>query len=1430
MEMRDPNRFTVVTLKEKLRKMKLSTYGNKAELISRLNQADPSGQWIVDDDTNENTEEAESAVTAQDIEEDDRRQRRRVEPPNEWDRELEFQRRENELRAREMDLLRRENEHLRALMQESSINAMTSKISLSNLKEMLPLFDGKRGAYQPWKEQLLVVRQMYRLDDNMTKLLLGAKLTGEAAEWFHSVPAHLSLPIDELLRRMEAMYDRREKKMALRREFENRVWQHSETFAEYFHKKIILANKIPIEEDELVDYVIEGIPVKSIRYQAMMQRFPDKETMLRAMENISLGSDYKTPQKTDKISISKNTTKTTGFVKKLEGDPRVKQEPKCYNCNAGGHIAANCSLPKRERGACFNCRKPGHQAKDCPTKEPTTREINRSNGGTAAEVNSVFHETAGDFSREINYQMSSETGNFAWSCKLDTLLDTGSPVSFVKDSFVPPNLVSSISAENSCYRGINSSILIAKGRVTVKMALNDKEPKSVSMLVVPAQSMKASVVIGRDVLRQFFETDKLYSKDAENQVIREILNINIDEFEEEQCESLKINPDVSVETQNIVRELFMTEYVKPTKPEQPAVDAEIKLRLKKEQPFHFSPKRLSYTEKRELRTLLDSLLEKKIIRPSESEYASPIVLVRKKTGDLRLCIDYRELNKMLLRDNYPLSNIEDLIESLYNKKYFSRLDLKNGFYHIKVTEESVKYTAFTTPFGQFEFVRMPFGLKVAPSRFQRFINQVLSELIRESKVIVYMDDILVTSATTEQHIEILREVFRLFVANKLEIRIDKCAFLQTRIEFVGYLISEGGISPTEDGIKSVKRIPVPRSTKEVHSFVALCSYFRKFIPSFSLIAKPLYELLRKNVQFTFGDQELNAFEELKRKIIQAPVLALYSPNGETELHRDASTAGFGAVLMQRSSDKCFHPIFFFSKRTTEVESRYHSFELEMLAIIYALRRFRVYLIGIKFKIITDCNALTLACKKKDISPRINRWILELLEYDYEVEHRPGTRMGHVDALSRLTSEILVIEDNSFEINLALSQNRDNKLRELKTILQKTEDSQYEMRNGIVFKKQGEELLFYVPRAMELQILHKYHDQMGHLAFEKTYDNIKRSYWFPDMIQKVKEYISNCLKCISFSPSVGKKEGYLHCIPKGQMPFEIYHLDHFGPIDKKQLIKRYLLVVIDSFTKFVKLYPTKTTATQEVINHLQIHFNNYSRPRVIISDRGTAFTSAEFESFCNNNNIQHRCIATHSPKANGQVERTNRVLGPMISKLIDNDEKRYWYTIIADVEFAINNTIHKTTNEIPSKLLFGVVQRGKIIDSIREYLDIEVENNDRDLVRLRARAAENIIRNQKYNKEYFDKRHKPARTYEVGDFVMIKNVDTTKGASHKIIPKFKGPNEVTRVLQNDRYVLKDVSDHQVTQRPYEGIWEAANMRPWANPDDSEVGVRSEWPKM
>lgn len=357
-----------------------------------------------------------------------------------------------------------------------------------------------------------------------------------------------------------------------------------------------------------------------------------------------------------------------------------------------------------------------------------------------------------------------------------------------------------------------------------------------------------------------------------------------------------------------------------------------------------------------MRVVLYQLLKDGIIRPSNSPYASPIVLIPKKNGEVRLCIDYRKVNEITIRDNLPTPVIDDHLDRLRDKCYFSCLDLTNGFYHVNMAESSIKFTSFVTPLGQFEYLLMPFGLTNAPRVFQRFVNGIFAELIQQDKILLYLDDILVATRDIREHLEILQKVFGLAARNRLSFRLDKCSFLYRQITYLGYVVSQEGIRPSQENTDAVLNYPIPRNARDMHRFVGLASYFRKFIKDFSRIAKPLYNLIRKNVEFRFGSDELGTFEALKHCLASRRILALYSPKLETELHCDASSSGFGAILLQKQPDKVLKPVFFFSKRISAAEAKYHSFELECLAAVYAIQRFHIYLAGIPFKILTDCDS------------------------------------------------------------------------------------------------------------------------------------------------------------------------------------------------------------------------------------------------------------------------------------------------------------------------------------------------------------------------------------------------------------------------------------------------------------------------------------------
>lgn len=281
---------------------------------------------------------------------------------------------------------------------------------------------------------------------------------------------------------------------------------------------------------------------------------------------------------------------------------------------------------------------------------------------------------------------------------------------------------------------------------------------------------------------------------------------------------------------------------------------------------------------------------------------------------------------------------------------------------------------------------------------------------------------------------------------------------------------------------------------------------------------------------------MECFEALKKTLASEPVLAIYSPSADTELHCDASSHGYGVVLMQKQADGKFHPISYFSKRTSKTETNYHSFELEALAIIYSLERFRVYLQGIPFKIITDCNSLKLTLERKEVNPRILRWSLELRNYNYTLEHRGSDRMKHADALSRKNS-ILIITENSFERNLELLQDLDEDICKIRQKLEQDEDKFFELNNGLVYRKQNDRLLFYVPKSMEDNVIRASHEEVAHQGTDKTLEYLKRVYWLPNLKQKVNTSIANCLKCITYNTVLNKTEGKLHCPEVANCPFE-----------------------------------------------------------------------------------------------------------------------------------------------------------------------------------------------------------------------------------------------------------------------------------------------------
>ena len=413
-------------------------------------------------------------------------------------------------------------------------------------------------------------------------------------------------------------------------------------------------------------------------------------------------------------------------------------------------------------------------------------------------------------------------------------------------------------------------------------------------------------------------------------------------------------------------------------------------------PIHLPPYRQGPKAREVIEKNIQNLLDQGLIRPSTSPWSSPVVLVPKKNGTMRMCVDYRKLNTITIRDQYPLPRIDDTFDQLHNAAWFTTLDLVQGYHQLPLDDEAIPKTAFVTHKGLFEYLRLPFGLCNAPAGFQRCMDGLLGGL-KHKCLLVYLDDIIVFSPTFQQHLEDIQTTFTRLQESGLTVNAPKCAFAQRSLRYLGHIVSAKGIQVDPDRTDAISKIPIPTSMKHLRSFLGAANFYRRFIEGFSSVAQPLFKLL-KTPQFTWTPAAEQAFNQLKCNLTSAPVLAFPDFSLPFEVHTDASQIALGAVLMQAGK-----PIQFSSRTLHEPERSYPTWELEILAAVWAINMFRPYLEFDKFTLITDSTALLWLHKLKDPSGRLRRWLIRLTAYDFTVVHRKGTRNVVPDLLSRTTS-------------------------------------------------------------------------------------------------------------------------------------------------------------------------------------------------------------------------------------------------------------------------------------------------------------------------------------------------------------------------------------------------------------------------------------------
>lgn len=718
-------------------------------------------------------------------------------------------------------------------------------------------------------------------------------------------------------------------------------------------------------------------------------------------------------------------------------------------------------------------------------------------------------------------------------------------------------------------------------------------------------------------------------------------------------------------------------------------------------PYH----RVTPTERETIREIVSEWRDAGIVTDAESPYASPVLLVKKKTGESRLCVDFRKLNAVTERIHFPLPNIDDLLAQIRDSALFIVLDLAHGYLQIPLSPDARAKTAIITTKETVEFTRMVFGLVNGPAYFSKAMHRALGPL-RDRVALFYLDDILIPGRDWSDLKPKLWAVLERLRMAGLTLKLAKCRFLSSKVAYLGHEISANGIEPGMEKTKAIKEFPPPRNVHEIRRFLGLTSYFRKFVPHFASIASPLSALLKTNEKFVWGPDQSNAFNTLKEKLTVAPVLQTFNPSAETELHTDASAAGLAGMFFQHDGEGRMRLAYAISRRTSEPERRYHSGKLELMAIVRAVSRLRAMLANVEFTIVTDCQALCFLDSQKTLNPQVIRWHDLLSEYNYKIVHRPGVKLAHVDALSRApagepeeTEALGVFAINTDEEIVAVYQHGDKQLQIKRDILSKPVSARtkyeqscvedYELRGGVLNKNRDGRQLFVVPTKMRKSIVTQFHDLKSHPGAKRTAVRILDHYYFPGVRNYVKRHIRACIKCVTNKSKPGRQPGELHPIPPGRRPSAVVHMDHLGPFVASSKGNKYILVIVDNLSKFVVIRAVRDARAASTVRVLNEFVENYGAPERVVSDRGTCFTSTQFNRFCNDHGIQHTLNSPRHPQANGQVERVNATLVAAIRSNLTDGDGRTWDRGIRSIQLDLNEMRNASTGKSPFEIVYGL---------------------------------------------------------------------------------------------------------------------------------------------
>nr|CAD39386.2 OSJNBb0016B03.11 [Oryza sativa Japonica Group] len=1016
--------------------------------------------------------------------------------------------------------------------------------------------------------------------------------------------------------------------------------QGSRSVTEYLHEFNRLARYAPedVRNDEERQEKFLGGLNDELSYPLMVGDYPDFQKLVD-----------KAIRQEDKYNFMEQKKRRIAHFKAQQGSnqkPRltlgpqsmphggsssaVRPQRQFFNNNAGNNIRNQAPRPvvaptqqqpaKREQGSkpvvCFNCGDPGHYADKCPKPRRVKVVPVQSNSAVPVSKARVNHVAAAEAQDAPDVILGTFPVN---SVPATVLFDSGATHSFLLNHGMEvedlrrPLMVSTPS---------NQALSLQRSP-SVRIEIQGV-PFLANLILLESKDL--DVILGMDWLARHKgvidcanRKVTLISKDGRVVTVHamssESLRSRLNQITLEEIPIVREYPDV-----------FPDDL--PGMPPKRDIEFRIDL-VPGTTPIHKRPYRMAANELAEVKRQVDDLLQKGYIRPSSSPWGAPVIFVEKKDHTQRMCVDYRALNDVTIKNKYPLPRIDDLFDQLKGATVFSKIDLRSGYHQLRIKEEDIPKTAFTTRYGLFECTVMSFGLTNAPAFFMNLMNKVFMEYL-DKFVVVFIDDILIYSRTKEEHEEHLRLALEKLREHQLYAKFSKCEFWLSEVKFLGHVISAGGVAVDPSNVESVTNWKQPKTVSEIRSFLGLAGYYRRFIENFSKIAKPMTRLLQKDVKYKWSEECEQSFQELKNRLVSAPILILPDPKKGFQVYCDASKLGLGCVLMQDGK-----VVAYASRQLRPHEKNYPTHDLELAAVVHALKIWRHYLFGTRTEVYTDHKSLKYIFTQPDLNMRQRRWLELIKDYDMGIHYHPGKANVVADALSRkgycnategrqlpleLCKEFerlnLGIVSRGFVAALEAKPTLIDQVREAQVNDCDIQEIKKNMRRGkaigFLEDEQGTVWLgerICVPDNKDLKdaILKEAHDTLYsiHPGSTKMYQDLKEKFWWASMKREIAEYVAVCDVCQRVKAEHQKPAGLLQPLKIPEWKWEEIGMDFITGLPRTSSGHDSIWVIVDRLTKVAHFIPVKTTYSGSRLAELYMAriVCLHGVPKKIVSDRG-----------------------------------------------------------------------------------------------------------------------------------------------------------------------------------------------------------------------------------